>query len=122
MSTQALIHSIIQRIATGPELSKNIELEEASAAMSAILDGEIDDVQSAIFLIALRMKRETLEENIGILDALLKATDCQQADVEDLVDIGDPYSGYNRSIPISAFLPPLLAELGLPCIIHGLDE
>jgi len=122
MSAQTLIHSIIQRIATGPELSKNIELEEASAAMSAILDGEIDDVQSAIFLIALRMKRETLEENFGILDALLKATDCQQADVEDLVDLGDPYSGYNRSIPISAFLPPLLAELGLPCIIHGLDS
>ena len=122
MSAQTLIHSIIQRIATGPELSKNIELEEASAAMSAILDGEIDDVQSAIFLIALRMKRETIEENFGILDALLKATDRQQADVEDLVDLGDPYSGYNRSIPISAFLPPLLAELGLPCIIHGLDS
>ena len=122
MSAQTLIHSIIQRIATGPELSKNIELAEASAAMSAILDGEIDDVQSAIFLIALRMKRETVEENFGILDALLKATDCQQADVEDLVDLGDPYSGYNRSIPISAFLPPLLAELGLPCIIHGLDS
>ena len=121
MSAQALIHSIIQRIATGPELSKNIELDEASAAMSAILDGEIGDVQSAIFLIALRMKRETLEENFGILDALLHAADCQQADIEDLVDLGDPYSGYNRSIPISAFLPPLLAELGLPCIIHGLD-
>jgi len=122
MSTQTLIHSIIQRIATGPELSKNIELEEASAAMSAILNGDIDDVQSAIFLIALRMKRETIEENFGILDALLKATNCQQADLDDLVDLGDPYSGYNRSIPISAFLPPLLAELGLPSIIHGLGS
>ena len=122
MRAETLIHSIIQRIATGPELSKNIKLEEASAAMSAILNGEIDDVQSAIFLIALRMKRETIEENFGILDALLKATDCQKADVGDLVDLGDPYSGYNRSIPISSFLPPLLAELGLPCIIHGLGS
>ena len=121
MSAPTLIHSIIQRIATGPELSKNIELEEAHAAMSAILDCQIDDVHSAIFLIALRMKRETIEENFGILDALLQATDFHQADVEDLVDLGDPYSGSNRSIPISAFLPPLLAELGLPCIIHGLD-
>ena len=42
MSSQNLIHSIIQRIATGPELSKNIETEEAEAAMSAILSGEID--------------------------------------------------------------------------------
>ncbi len=42
MSTQDLIHSIIQRIATGPELSRNIETGEAEAAMSAILGGEID--------------------------------------------------------------------------------
>jgi anthranilate phosphoribosyltransferase len=90
--------------------------------MSAILRGEIDEVQAAIFLIALRMKRETMEENIGILEALLKFTDCQKIDVDNLVDIGDPYSGYNRSIPISAFLPPLLAELGLPTLIHGLDS
>ena len=122
MNTQNLIHSIIQRIATGPELSKNIERKEAEAAMSAILNGEIDEVQSAIFLIALRMKRETMEENIGILEALLKFTDCQKIEVNNLVDIGDPYSGYNRSIPISAFLPPLLAELGLPTLIHGLDS
>jgi anthranilate phosphoribosyltransferase len=122
MNSQNLIHSIIQRIATGPELSKNIEKEEAEAAMSAILSGEIDEVQSAIFLIALRMKRETMDENIGILEALLKFTDSQKINVDDLVDLGDPYSGYNRSIPISAFLPPLLAELGLPALIHGLDS
>ena len=122
MNTQNLIHSIIQRIATGPELSKNIETEEAEVAMSAILSGEIDEVQAAIFLIALRMKRETMEENIGILKALLSFTDCQKTTVDELVDLGDPYSGYNRSIPISAFLPPLLAELGLPTLIHGLDS
>ena len=122
MNTQNLIHSIIQRIATGPELSKNIETEEAEVAMSAILSDEIDEVQAAIFLIALRMKRETMDENIGILKALLKFTDSQKSAVDDLVDLGDPYSGYNRSIPISAFLPPLLAELGLPTLIHGLDS
>ena len=122
MNSQNLIHSIIQKIATGPELSKNIETEEAEAAMSAILSGEIDEVQTAIFLIALRMKRETMDENIGILKALLKFTDSQKSVVDDLVDLGDPYSGYNRSIPISAFLPPLLAELGLRTLIHGLDS
>jgi anthranilate phosphoribosyltransferase len=68
------------------------------------------------------MKRETMDENIGILEALLKFTDSQKINVDDLVDLGDPYSGYNRSIPISAFLPPLLAELGLPALIHGLDS
>jgi anthranilate phosphoribosyltransferase len=67
MNTEKLIHSIIQRIATGPELSKNIEEEEAEAAMSAVLNGEVDDVQSAIFLVALRMKRETMDEILEFL-------------------------------------------------------
>ena len=122
MNSQVLMHSIIQRIATGPELSKNLDFEETKAAMQAILRGEIDDVQAAIFLIALRMKRETEEENKGVLAGIVAQSDQQQVKVKNLVDLGDPYSGYNRSIPISSFLPPLLAELGLPCVIHGLDS
>ena len=122
MEAQLLLNSIIGRIATGPELSKNIDFEEAKQAMQSIIKGEIDAVQTAVFLIALRMKRETIEENKGILAAILTESDRQTADVDILVDIGDPYNGYNRSIPISSFLPPLLAELGLPTIIHGLDS
>ncbi|ABL02418.1 anthranilate phosphoribosyltransferase [Candidatus Ruthia magnifica str. Cm (Calyptogena magnifica)] len=121
-TSKTLIHSIIQRIATGPDLSKNIDFEEAKAGMQGILCGEINDVQSAIFLIALRMKHETREENEGILAAILNESDQQQVMVNDLVDLGDPYSGYNRSIPISSFLPALLAELGLPTVIHGLNS
>jgi anthranilate phosphoribosyltransferase len=49
------MRSIIQRIATGPDMSKDISLEEARAGMKAILEDDIDPVQSAIFLIALRM-------------------------------------------------------------------
>jgi anthranilate phosphoribosyltransferase len=122
MSSQELIHSIIQRIATGPDLSKDIDFEEARLGMEAILKGEVDDVRSAIFLIALRMKRETMDENKGILAAIQNLTTNQKVDVENLIDIGDPYSGYNRSIPVSSFLPPLLAELGLPALIHGLNS
>ncbi len=122
MNSQELMKSIIQRIATGPDLSKNIDFDEAKAGMRAILKGEIDDVQSAIFLIALRMKRETVDENRGILAAILTQSDKQTVDVDDLVDLGDPYSGYNRSIPVSSFLPPVLAELGLPSVIHGLNS
>jgi anthranilate phosphoribosyltransferase len=122
MKTQVLMKSIIQRIATGPDLSKNISFEEAKEAMCAILEGKVDEVQSAIFLIALRMKRETMEENKGILAGILAQSDKKNVEVEDLVDLGDPCSGYNRSIPVSTFLPPLLAELGLPCVIHALDS
>lgn len=122
MNSKDLIKSIIQRVATGPDLSKDIAFAEARDGMQAILRGEIDDVRAAIFLIALRMKRETMDENTGILAAILAESNKQQVNVDNLVDLGDPYSGYNRSIPVSSFLPPVLAELGLPTVIHGLDR
>lgn len=117
-----LIQSVIGRIATGPDLSKNISFDEAKSTMNAILRGDVSDVRVAVIFIALRMKRETEDENNGILSAILEQTDTQIANVDNLVDLGDPYSGYNRSVPVSGFLPPLLAELGLPTIIHGLNS
>jgi anthranilate phosphoribosyltransferase len=116
-----VMHSIIQRIATGPELSKNISLEEAGLGMQAILDGHIDPVQAGIFFIALRMKRETMDEFKGILDGILNSTLRVTAEVDEVVDIADPYDGYNRCLPAAPFLPALLAELGVPAVNHGLD-
>ena len=69
-----LMHSVIQRVATGPELSKNISYDEARSVMNALLDGTADPVQAAVFLIGLRMKRETNDELKGVLDALRDAT------------------------------------------------
>jgi anthranilate phosphoribosyltransferase len=38
-----------------------------------------------------------------------------------VVDIADPYDGYNRCLPASPFLPAVLAECGVPAVSHGLD-
>jgi anthranilate phosphoribosyltransferase len=116
------MHSIIQRIATGPELSKDISLEEASQGMQAILDGEVDEVQAAIFFIALRMKRETDDENKGVLDALLRSSQQTVAEVDEVLSLADPYDGFNRNLLVAPFLPLVLAELGLPTVSHGLDS
>jgi len=116
-----VMRSIIQRIATGPELSKDISQAEAHLAMKAILDGEVDEVQAAIFFIALRMKRETADENRGVLDAIRAATRTITAEVDEVVDIADPYDGYNRTLPPAPFLPALLAECGVPSVSHGLE-
>jgi anthranilate phosphoribosyltransferase len=115
------MRSIIQRIATGPELSKDISLEEARAGMRAILNGEADPVQAGIFMIALRMKRETDDELKGILDAVREATHHAVAGVDEVVDVADPYDGYNRCLPASPFLPAVLAECGVAAVSHGLD-
>ena len=116
---QQNMKSVIQRIATGPELSKNISREEAKQSMLDILNGEIDPVQSAIFLIALRMKRETMDENLGVHDAIIETTDSISIKADNLINIADPYDGFSRNLPSSLFLLPVIAELGFPIISHG---
>ena len=113
--------SIIQRVATGPELSKSITYDEARAGMRLVLEGLTDPVQAAVFLIGLRVKRETDDENKGILQGILDKTNTVVTDVDELVDVADPYNGYGRSLPSSPFLPVLLAESGVPAVSHGIE-
>jgi anthranilate phosphoribosyltransferase len=118
----AAMRSILQRIATGPELSKDLSREEACAGMRLVLDGRVDPVQAGIFLIALRMKRETDDENCGVLDALREATRQVTAPVDELIDIGDPYDGFKRTLPASPFLPAVLAACGVAAVSHGVES
>ena len=117
-----LMRSILKRIATGPELSKDISREEARAGMSLILEGKVDPVQAGIFLIALRMKRETDDENCGVLDAIRAVTHTATAPVDEVIDIADPYDGYKRTLPAAPFLPAVLAACGMPAVSHGVER
>ncbi|KAF0193127.1 MAG: glycosyl transferase family 3-like protein [Gammaproteobacteria bacterium] len=115
-----LLTSCIQRIATGPTMSKDLSREDARAAMQAILVGRAEPVQAAIFLIALRMKRETDAELRGVFEAIRSCTHAIAAPVDELVDLADPYNGYVRHVPATPFLPAVLAACGLPTVSHGL--
>jgi len=118
----ALMHSILKRIATGPELSKNISREEAREGMRLVLDAKVDPVQAGVFLIALRMKRETDDENLGMLEAIRDATLRATAPVDEVLDLGDPYDGYNRTLPAAPFLPAVLAACGVATVSHGVES
>jgi anthranilate phosphoribosyltransferase len=119
---RAIMHSILQRIATGPELSKDVALEEARAGMRAILEGHVDPVQAGVFLIALRMKRETDDECKGVMKAILDATQMVAAPVDEVFHVVDPYDDFNRSLPPAPFLPPLLAAFGVASISLGVER
>ena len=122
LSSEELMKSVIQRVATGPELSKNISREEAKASMNSILNREVSDIRSAIFLIALRMKRETEDENLGVQDAINENTSQITCGLDNVINIADPYDGYTRNIPSSLYVLPLLAELGFPSFSQGVES
>lgn len=117
----ALMRSVIQRVATGPELSKNISRDEARAVMHALLNGSADPVQAGVFLIGLRMKRETEEELKGVMDALNDCTPVATATSDEVVAIADPYNGFNRTLQGSLFALPVLAACGVSAYSHGVE-
>ncbi len=112
----------IKKVATGPHLSKDLSVDEARDAITEILSGHADEVQAAILFIALRMKTETNEENLGILQALQAFTEQKQISTEHLLTLSDPFNGYNRHCPVVAFLPAVLAACGLATLSQGVKE
>lgn len=118
---QQALRTGIQKVATGPEYSKDLSFDEAHAAMAQILSDNADPVQAAVFLIALRMKRETDAENKGVLKALQDSSRIVTASVDEVLDISDPYDGHAHGLPMAAFLPAVMASLGVPAICHGVE-
>ena len=119
---QARMRQYLQLVATGPELSKSLDKGQAKDAMDMILGGDIDAVRAALFLIALRMKRETDDENRGVFDSLMENLKTSVTKSEHIVSIADPFNGYLRSLPATPFLPAVFAACGLPAYIHGLHS
>ena len=115
------LRSCIQRVCTGPEYSKDLPYEDAKAAMDFILSGQADPVQIAVLLVGLRMKRETQDENRGLLQAIVDRSEITTVAVDELIDIADAYNGHVRDLPVVPFLPAVLAACGLPAASHGVE-
>ena len=68
------MRDVLSRVAVGPAGSRDLTRQEAQEAMTWVLQGSTSDIQAGVFLIAERLKRETDEENLGFLDALVAAS------------------------------------------------
>ncbi|MDH5763047.1 MAG: hypothetical protein OEZ51_08700 [Nitrospinota bacterium] len=111
--------SYLQKIAAGPKLSKDLSRDEAEDALSLILNDKVSTERAAVFLIAARMKLETLEENIGYWKALNATTVTQEIQFEKLIQVAEAFDGFERTPIFTFYTIPLLAELGLPAYGHS---
>lgn len=121
VASQVAMREAIQNIAVGPDRGRDISREQAAQVMQGILNGHIDQVQTAVFLIALRMKRESLDEFLGLFDALNGSVQSATAEVDNLLVLADPFDGYLRHNSITPFLPAVLAACGHNAVIHGVE-
>ena len=113
------MRDVLSRVAVGPQGSKSLSRSEAAEALGWVLSGDVSPIQAGIFLVALRLKRETDEENLGFLDALLAASTVEQAEVADVVSFADPYDGFIRTPHYAPVAAAIVSTAGLPAYIHG---
>lgn len=104
----------IAKVATGATLSR----EEARDAFDTILSGEVTNAQSAAFLMALRVRGETIDEIAGAVGAMRgkMLTVKAPADAIDLVGTGGDSSG---SYNVSTLASIITAACGVPVAKHG---
>jgi anthranilate phosphoribosyltransferase len=113
------MHEFLRGVAVGPAGSRDLNEEQAFEAMQLCLNRKASDVQIAVFLIAERMKRETFEENLGFLRALISESTVVTAQCPRVVNLADPYDGFNRTAHFAPVVAAVLGACGLPAICHG---
>jgi anthranilate phosphoribosyltransferase len=107
----------------GPLLARrDLPAEATRAAMAEILDGAATPAQLAGFVVALRMKGETVEELSGLLDAMLDAAALVEVDDarrDQLVDIVGTGGDRSHTINVSTLASFVVAGAGVPVCKHG---
>ena len=112
--TSANWTSILDALVRGESLT----VAESSAAMTAVMNGEVSDAQLAGFLVALRVKGESVDEVVGFRDASLSAALplVVSTDAGDLGGSGgDPIGVLN----VSSIAAMVVSAAGTPVIKHG---
>jgi anthranilate phosphoribosyltransferase len=110
---------ILGRVAVGPKGSRDLSEEQAYNALKLCLEREPSDIQIGVFLIALRLKRETLDENRGFLRALRESSTMLQSPAPRVLALCDPYDGFSRVPHFAPVVAAVLGACGLPTYVHG---
>lgn len=118
-SSYAGFRAVIKAVGTGKRGSRSLTVDEAEAAMAALLDGEVTGAQAGAFLVAMRIKGETPEELAGMARALRAA----RAPVDappgpPVVSCGGAYDGMTEAPHLSLAAGVLAAAAGARVVVH----
>ena len=105
---------ILAKVATAASLSR----QEASDAFDAMLSGEVTPAQMGAFLMALRVRGETIEEITGAVAAMrakMLRVEAPQGAIDIVGTGGDGSGSYN----VSTLASIIVAACGVPVAKHG---
>ncbi|SET19426.1 anthranilate phosphoribosyltransferase [Paenibacillus sp. NFR01] len=109
--------NILKEVARGKRGARDLSYEEAETAAEAILSGKASPVQIGGFLIAERMKLESIEELEAFVMVCRKHA--YRTPLQQGLDCAGPYDGRTRSFVATFPAAFLLAAAGLPVTLHG---
>ena len=109
-----LIHRVIEE--------KDCNKSDMTFALEQIFDNTVPNYLKTAFLEAERLKEESFIENKTTLDFCYQQSKHVKVDTPLLIDIANPYDGFNRFQNISLLLPAFLAALGFATVCHGCKE
>ena len=109
-----LLTKSIDRLADRYDLTE----EEAAAVLAEIMSGDASDVQIAGFLIALRVKGETVEELAGLARTMRALAAVVRSEHDDLLDTAGTGGG-RRTFNVSTTAALIAAGAGCAVAKHG---
>ncbi|MGH9113595.1 MAG: anthranilate phosphoribosyltransferase [Acidimicrobiales bacterium] len=99
---------------------RDLTVDQARAAMTEILDGAATPAQIAGFIVALRMKGETVDELTGLVDAMLAAAErVTLPDAGAAVDVVGTGGDRAHTINVSTLAALVVAGAGGRVCKHG---
>ena len=98
----------------------DLDADQARATMAEILDGAASPAQIAAFVVALRMKGETVVELVGMVDAMLDASTRVEIDTSGpVIDVVGTGGDRAHTINVSTLAALVVAGAGGRVCKHG---
>lgn len=107
----------IKEIGRGKEGARALTQEQAHDLMCQVLDGRVTDLEIGAFAIAMRIKGETSDELAGFLQAVHER--CIALHPQHPPVVLPSYNGARKLPNLTALLALLLAQEGVPVLVHG---
>jgi len=111
------IAAYLREIGRGARGARSLDVEAAHDLMAQLLDGGLSDLEVGAFVIAMRMKGESLDELVGFLQALHERL-LPLASDRPLIAIAS-YNGARRLPNLVPLLALQLARAGARVLVHG---
>ncbi len=109
------IKSAILKVSKGEDLSR----DEATAAMTDIMSGEATPAQIGGYLMALRLKGETVEEITGSAQAMRDVANRASVKADKVIDTCGTGGDATNTFNISTTVAFVAAGAGIPVAKHG---